>query len=87
MAKALKLNINGEYELLEPEAASERVYTLEDYDRLVAEMIRQKYTVDGEFAIQRQRDIKVQEFEEYNSYCETCKAWARGICNIKEGGV
>ena len=82
MAKALKLNINGEYELLEPEAASERVYTLEDYDRLVAEMIRQKYTVDGEFAIQRQRDIKVQEFEEYNSYCEECKNQAKILCGV-----
>lgn len=41
--------------------------------RIVAE-IRKKYTINDELAILRQRDSKPQEFEEYNTYVENCKA-------------
>lgn len=43
------------------------------YDQKVNCLIREKYTVDQEFAILRQRDVKMEEFSEYNLYCEECK--------------
>lgn len=85
---SLRLKINGEYELdgnVWVNAALK--YTQGDYKHIVVEKIRERYSIDEEFAVQRQRYTKAEEFEEYNSYCEECKAWARGICNIKERGV
>ena len=49
----------------------------ERYKDRVIERIREKYSVDDEIAILRQRDSKVEEFEEYNEYVEDCKAKAR----------
>ena len=49
----------------------------EDYEERVVELIRQRYTVNQELAILRQRDTKADEFGEYNSYVEECKATAR----------
>lgn len=42
-------------------------------DRVIAR-IRQKYSLDDEIAIIRQRDTKPLEFEEYNSFAEQVKA-------------
>ena len=39
--------------------------------------IRERYTIDQEFAILRQRDTKPEEFAEYDKYCEECKARAK----------
>lgn len=50
-----------------------RTYAI-TYDQKVNCLIREKYTADQEFAILRQRDIKMEEFSEYNLYCEECKA-------------
>ncbi len=47
------------------------------YEELVISLIRQKYTINQELAILRQRDTKPDEFEEYNTYCEECKAKAK----------
>lgn len=49
------------------------------YEELVIELIREKYSIDEEFAILRQRDTKPDEFEEYNAYCEECKDRARKL--------
>ena len=43
------------------------------YDQLVSDLIRAKYTVDQEIAINRQRDTKPEEFQEYFDFCEQCK--------------
>lgn len=43
------------------------------YEDKVIELIRQKYSLDAELAILRQRDTKVDEFNEYCTYCEKCK--------------
>ena len=43
------------------------------YDQLVSDLIRERYTVDQELAINRQRDAKPEEFKEYFDYCEQCK--------------
>lgn len=43
------------------------------YEERVEQLIREKYSINQEFAIQRQRDTKPSEFKEYFSYCEECK--------------
>lgn len=47
------------------------------YDEKVVSLIRQKYSLDEELAIQRQRDTKTEEFNEYFAYCEQCKQKAK----------
>lgn len=56
------------------------------YEERVVQKIRQRYTVDDELAIQRQRETKPEEFAEYNAYCEQCKADAKDELGIEEGG-
>lgn len=46
----------------------------ERYENLIVSEIRKKYTIDQELAILRQRDTKPEEFAEYNTYVEDCKA-------------
>lgn len=48
-----------------------------DYPQLVENKIRTKYSVSAELAILRQRDTKPEEFAEYNTFCEQCKAQAK----------
>lgn len=47
------------------------------YEDLVVLFIRERYSIDEELAIQRQRETKISEFNEYNSYCEECKSKAK----------
>lgn len=47
------------------------------YKDVVIAKIRVKYSLDDEIAIHRQREIKPQEWAEYNAYCEDCKIKAR----------
>lgn len=47
------------------------------YEDRVVELIREKYTIDDELAILRQRDTKKAEFEEYFEFCEQCKLIAK----------
>ena len=44
-----------------------------NYDQLVSDLIRERYTIDQELAINRQRDTKPEEFQAYFDYCEQCK--------------
>ena len=53
------------------------------YEQLVISKIRQRYSIDQELAILRQRDAKPEEFAEYNSYVEQCKAEAKEEVNGK----
>lgn len=53
------------------------LYTKAEYDAKVAELIRQRYSLDAELAILRQRESKREEFAEYDAYAERCKAKAR----------
>lgn len=57
--------------------AAEREHWLGDYDSLVDEEIRKRYTVSQEFAILRQRDEKPEEYNAYYAYCEECKAFVK----------
>ena len=48
------------------------------YAQVVSDMIREKYSLNAELALLRQRDTK-PEFEEYNAFAEQCKAEARQL--------
>lgn len=48
-----------------------------DYATIVSAMIAEKYSIIEEIAINRQRDSKQQEFQEYFDYCEECKRTVR----------
>lgn len=47
------------------------------YVEKVVALIRQRYTMNDEFAILRQRDTKPEEFAEYNAFVEECKRKAK----------
>lgn len=59
----------------------ERVYAEEKkkyfpkktYAQLVSEYIRERYSIDDELAILRQRDEKPEEYAAYYAYAEECK--------------
>lgn len=44
------------------------------YESKVIQKIRERYSVNQELAILRQRDTKPAEFAIYNAYVESCKA-------------
>lgn len=54
----------------------------EKYQNLVVSLIREKYSINDELAILRQRDEKPQEYQEYYAYCEECKAKAKAEIEI-----
>lgn len=74
----LKL-INGEYLPVTVDVPDEEFKDTRSYSEKVVSLIREKYSIDEELAIQRQRDTKPEEFQEYFEYCEFCKK------QIKEG--
>jgi hypothetical protein len=49
------------------------------YEQLVQQKMRERYSVDDELAILRQRKIKTEQFTAYYEYAEQCKAIARQI--------
>ena len=53
-----------------------------DYGFEVDRLIRQRYDISEELAVQRQRDEKPDEFAEYNEYCEWCKSEIKRIYNL-----
>lgn len=56
---------------------SESEFCMPTYEERVEQLIREKYSINQEFAIQRQRETKPDEFEEYFTFCEECKAKAK----------
>lgn len=55
----------------------------EVYPKLVRELINEKYSIYDELAIQRQKDRKPLEFQEYDAYCESCKAEAKKLLGLE----
>lgn len=47
------------------------------YEQRVQQSIRERYSVDDELAILRQRDTKPDKFAAYYEYAEQCKAQAK----------
>ena len=52
------------------------------YEDLVTQFIREKYSLNDELALSRQRDTKAEEFNTYYEYCEACKMKAKEIKGI-----
>ena len=47
------------------------------YPNLVSRLIRERYSINDEMAILRQRDEKPDEYQAYFTFCEECKAKAK----------
>ena len=52
------------------------------YPDLIVYFIRQKYSVDDEFALERQKNRKPTEYEQYDTYCENAKAYAKELLGL-----
>ena len=52
------------------------------YPDLIVYFIRQRYSIDDEFALDRQKDRKPTEYMEYDNYCESAKAYAKEILGL-----
>ena len=77
--------ISDEFERLKNLPKQEKVLTEEqiqkelerakeqEYENKIVALIRKKYNVNQELAILRQREVKPEEFAEYNEYVEQCK--------------
>lgn len=66
---------NGTYVTSDEEQSTDELVI--PYEEKVVSLIREKYSVDDELAIQRQRDTKLEEFQAYFDYCEECKQRAK----------
>lgn len=78
----MKICENGIYREATAEEISElNAYTPVPipYEQRVVNRIRERYSVDDELAILRQRDSKPEEFAEYNAFVEEIKAEERAV--------
>lgn len=69
----------GWEEYTSEETASEEY--VPTYEERVVELIRERYSIDDEIAILRQKDTKADEFDAWYAYCEQCKQEARNNSN------
>jgi hypothetical protein len=60
-----------------PEETASEVY-VPSYEERVIELIRERYSIDDEIAILRQKDTKQEEYQAWYDFCESCKAQAKG---------
>lgn len=73
---------NGIYrDMTKEEIAELNSYTPEPapYEQRVVSRVRERYSIDDELAILRQRNTKPEEFEQYNAYVERIKAEERAV--------
>lgn len=72
----MKVLENGSYRDMTPEeiAEAERLSETPTRKEAIISAIREKYSVDDEIAILRQRDTKPREFEEYFNFVEKIKS-------------
>ena len=75
----MRIYDNGIYRDMSQEEIAERTAPAVSipYEQRVVSRIREKYSVDDELAILRQRDTKPEEFAEYNAFVEQVKAEER----------
>ena len=71
----MKIMVNGVICEMTPEEVTEYRNSAEkpDYKESIISAIREKYSIDDEIAILRQRDTKPDEFEEYFNFVEGVK--------------
>ncbi len=72
----MKVYKNGQYIEIENTLSKTPIIP---YEQRVVNRIREKYSVDDELAILRQRDTKPEEFAEYNAFVENIKAEERTV--------
>ena len=70
----MKVLENGIYRDMTEEELAEMQKDAIPYEQRVVNRIREKYSIDDELAILRQRDTKPEEFEQYNAFVEQIKA-------------
>lgn len=70
----MRIYENGIYRDMTEAEILEIKNSLPTYSERVVSRIREKYSVDDELAILRQRDTKPEEFAEYNAFVERIKA-------------
>jgi hypothetical protein len=77
----MRIYDNGIYREMTAEEIAERQkdFTPIPYEQRVVNRIREKYSIDDELAILRQRDTKPEEFEQYNAFVEQIKAEERVV--------
>lgn len=59
-----------------------QMFVTQNYDELVEQYIRERYSISDELALLRQKDIKQQEFSVYYEYAEECKQRAKNELNM-----
>ena len=72
----MKIYKNGEYIEIEDIQSENPILP---YEQRVVNRIRERYSVDDELAILRQRDTKPEEFAEYNAFVEKIKDEERAV--------
>ena len=72
----MKVYKNGEYIEI-PDIENETAFI--PYEQRVVSRIRERYSIDDELAILRQRDAKPEEFAEYNAFVENIKVEERAV--------
>ena len=75
----MKVYENGIYRDMTEEEIAEMQTPSVPYEQRVVNRIRERYSVDDELAILRQRDTKPEEFAEYDAFVEAIKAEERGV--------
>ena len=71
----MKINDNGVIRDMTAEEIAEYTFIPDTipYEQRVVNRIRERYSVDDELALLRQRDTKPLEFAEYNAFVEKVK--------------
>lgn len=76
----MRIYDNGIYrDATAEEIAEMYVPDLISYEERVEARIRERYSIGQEFAVQRQRDTKPEEFAEYFAFVEQIKAEEREV--------
>lgn len=52
------------------------------YENKVVELIRQKYTINDEFKVHREKEENPEQYEAYKQYVQQCKVQAKIQYNI-----
>ena len=94
MMKILKTDLTGVF--VELEINEQPIQEIIDYDSKVVELIREKYSLDDEFALNsksmqmyfnnctdEQRAKWMIDIEEFTNYKQQCIAKAKDVCNLQ----
>jgi hypothetical protein len=71
------IDLHGNFKEIEVTDNEEIINVAPSYEQLVQSYIRERYSIDEELALNRQRNTKVDEFKAYFDFCESCKVRAK----------